>query len=131
MFSFSKTEKFSNENVVFSFVKGLIVATLISLGLIVLFAFCFGWFSLPDASIVPVNLAIKGLSVLVGSLIAVSGNSKGLLKGFVFGLCYVVVAFVVFSLLAGTFSFELSVLLDMAFAGLLGGIVGIIKVNKK
>jgi hypothetical protein len=40
------------------------------------------------------------------------------------------VAFVVFSVLAGTASIGVSTLLDVLFASLLGGIVGIVKVNK-
>lgn len=131
MFGSSKTQSLSNESVVFSFLKGLILAALASLALIVLFAFCLKWFSLPDTVIVPANLVIKGLSVLLGSSVAVKGESKGLVKGFSFGLCYVVLAFVMFSALAGTFSIGVSFVLDIAFSGLLGGIVGIVKVNKK
>ena len=52
-------------------------------------------------------------------------------KGLCFGVCYVVLAFVIFSVLAGSFSVGVSFALDLAFAGLLGGIVGIVKVNKK
>jgi putative membrane protein (TIGR04086 family) len=131
MFSHSKTEKVSNENIVLDFLKGILVAMLISLGLIVLFAFCLKWFNWSDSCIVPVTFLIKGASVLVGSVIAVKGNSKGLVKGVCFGAIYIIVAFLVFSLLAGSFSLELSSLLDFVFASLLGGIVGIVKVNRK
>ena len=131
MFAHSKTENFSNENIVFNFFKGILLATLTSLGLIVLFAFCLKWFSLPDIVITPVTLAVKGISVLIGSLVAVKGESKGLVKGVSFGAIYIVIAFVIFSVLSGTFSFGVSSLLDLAFASLLGGVVGIVKVNRK
>lgn len=131
MFAHSKTNKISKDSIVLDFVKGMIVALLISLALVILFAFCLKWFSLSDSTIVPITLLIKGISVLVGSLIAVRGNSKGLIKGLSFGAIYIVFAFIVFSLLAGSFSLGVSSLLDLAFGALLGGIVGIVKVNRK
>jgi len=130
MFASSKTENFANENVVFNFLKGILISTLLSLGLVVLFAFCLKWFALSDTVIVPVTLAIKGVSVLFGSLFAVKGHSKGLIKGLLFGAIYIVIAFIVFSVLSGSFAFSVSSLLDLAFTSLLGGIVGIIKVNR-
>lgn len=131
MFSKSKTEKIKNNNIVFDFIKGAIVAILISLGLVVLFAFCIKWFSLSDAVIAPVTFVIKGLSVLFGAMIAVKGDSKGLVKGVGFGAIYICFAFVIFSILSGSFSIGLTSLLDLVFSVVLGGIVGIVKVNKK
>ena len=128
---FAKSKKITNDNVLFDYVKGVLVAAIISLGLIVLFAFFMKWFSLSDAVITPITLVIKGVSILIGSIIEVKGDKKGLLKGFSFGEVYMLVAFVVFSILSGDFSFSVSTILDFAFAGLLGGVVGIVKVNKK
>ena len=125
----SSRSLFSN-NIILDFLKGIIVALLISLGLIVLFAFCLKWFNLSDNIIAPINLAIKGISVLIGSIIAIKGDSKGLLKGVSFGAIYIFLAFVIFSVLAGSFSINLSFLLDILFAALLGGLIGIFKVNK-
>lgn len=130
---FSKTKTSSNDstNVVFDFLKGLIVATLISLGLVILLAFCINWFEIKDSYLSPLTLLIKGISIVVGTVIAVRGESKGLLKGMCFGIIYIVFAFVIFSILSSSFKLGLSSLLNVLFASLLGGIVGIIKVNKK
>lgn len=130
MFGRSKTETLSNENVIFDFFKGLLVATLLSLGFVILFAFCMKWFMIADEFIAPITLVIKAVSVVSGSAIAIKGKSKGLLKGMSFGVIYILLAFIVFSMLANTFSIGLNTLLDVAFASLLGGIVGIVKVNK-
>ena len=116
--------------IVLDFLKGIIVALLISLGLIIAFAFSLKWFDINDNFIPAITLLVKGLSVLIGSLIAIKGDSKGLLKGVCFGSIYIFLAFVIFSILSGNFSINLSVLLDLAFAAIIGGIVGIIKVNK-
>lgn len=127
----SKADNKTNENVIFDFVKGLIVATLISLAFVILFAFCLKWFSLSDKFIAPIIYVIKIVSVIVGSLIAIKGKAKGLLKGLIFGMIYILLAFLIFSFLAGSFNIGVSLLLDLISAGLLGGIIGIIKVNKK
>lgn len=128
-YSKSKTEKISS-NIVVSFLKGLIVSMLVSFALIILLALSLKWFSLDEKFISPINLAIKTISVIVGSCIAVKGESRGLIKGVAFGLLYIVSAFVCFSVLAKSFALDMSFLLDVLFAGIAGGIVGIIKVNR-
>ena len=127
--SFSDT-KTNSGNLFFSFLKGIIFAIIISFALIILLAFSLKWFSLSDSVIFPINMAIKALSVAVGSLIAVRGE-RGLVKGSIFGILYIGLAFIIFSVLAGSFSFDFGVVLDLVCAALVGGIVGIIKVNRK
>ena len=128
--SFSKTKSSStNENLVLSFLKGLIVSMLVSFVLVIGLALSIKWFSLSENLISPLNLVIKTLSVLIGSIIAVKGESKGLVKGAIFGLFYVAIAFCCFSFLAKSFVFDLSLFLDIVFSCVSGSIVGIIKVN--
>ena len=130
MFVGSKSEIESKENIIFSYFKGLLISTMISLGLVIVLAFSLKWFEMGDGFIMPLTMIIKAISVLVGAIFAVSGKSKGLLKGAGFGTVYVVFAFVIFSILAGGFSVGISTFLDLVFAALVGGIVGIVKVNK-
>lgn len=127
----SETKKLANENLFFNIIKGIIVAMLISFALIVIFALCLKWFVLDDVWIVPITLVIKAVSVLFGAMVAVKGESKGLVKGALFGGVYIIFAFIVFSILAGTFELGLGFLLDLAFSVVLGAIVGIVKVNKR
>lgn len=128
MFAKSKTN--GGSNVLFDYLKGLIISILTSLLLIIIFALMLKWFDISETVIIPVTFVIKYLSVILGALIAVKGNSKGLLKGSLFGLIYIVVAFLVFSLLSKSFSLDLTTLLDVVSSVLVGAIVGIIKVNK-
>ena len=130
MTSFSKTNQISNENVFLSFFKGLIISLLISLGLVVLFAFSLKWFEINDTFIFIGTMVIKAVSVLIGAMVAIKGKSKGLIKGILFGLIYIFVAFVVFSFLAGGFEFDGQTVLDFVASAIIGGIVGVIKVNK-
>ena len=126
----SKTISEDNKSVIFDFVKGLLASILISFALIVLFAFILKCFDISDVAIVPSTLLIKGISVFVGSIIAIKGKDKGLIKGAVFGAIYVVFAFFIFGIIAANFTFDLGLILDFAFAVLLGSIVGIVKVNR-
>ena len=127
----TKSEKFSNDNILYSYLKGIIVAMLFSFAVIILFAFCLKWFDIKESTISPIVLMIKGISVLIGAIIAVKGESMGLIKGVIFGLVYILFAFVIFSLIIGVFNFNVSGILDGIFAMLVGGIVGIIKVNRR
>ena len=129
--SFAKSKSsIMGGNIILGYIKGLIVSMLVSFALVILLAFSLKWFSMSEKLISPINLAIKTISVLVGSCIAVKGNSKGLLKGVLFGFLYISLAFISFSFLANTFSMDLSLILDVLFACIAGGIVGIIKVNR-
>ena len=62
-----------------------------------LFALGLKWLNIPEGAIIPVTFVIKYVSVIVGSLIAVRGSSKGLIKGAGFGLLYMASAFLIFS----------------------------------
>ena len=127
---FSNTKTISKENLVASFFKGLIVALLTSFSLVILFAFCLKWFSWLENFLFLGTMFIKIISTLLGALVAIKTNSKGLLKGIAFGLIYITIAFVVFSFLAGSFVFDNQTLLDFIACAIVGGIIGITKVNK-
>ena len=116
--------------IVLDFLKGIIVALLASLALIIAFAFSLKWFEINDNYIPEITLLIKGISVFIGAMIAVSGDSKGLIKGAVFGAIYIFLAFLIFSILSGEFGITVHFILDLLFSVSLSGIVGIVKVNK-
>ena len=130
--SLSKYESgVERKNNIISFLIGLVVSVILSLALVIVLAFALKWVLIDEKFIVPLNLAIKVISVLVGAGIAVKGSSKGLIKGVVFGLLYIILAFGLFSILAHSFSIDISLLLDVVCTCLAGGIVGIIKVNAR
>lgn len=105
------------------------VALIISLILVVVAAFAIKLFNIPDNAIMIINQIIKGLSILISGLICLKLPSNGWLRGFIVGLVYILLAFVVFSLLSGEFTFGLSLLNDAALGGVSGLISGIIAVN--
>lgn len=119
---------FSAKNIV----KGSLVAVCCSLLLILIFAFLLKFTNIPETIINPINQVIKGISVFAGVFLGISKTRKrGLVGGVIIGLTYSLVAFFVFSILAGYFVFDLTFLTDLLFSGIIGGVCGIICVNLK
>ena len=54
---------------------------------------------------------------------------NGWLRGFILGVLFVLIAFVVFSLLGDGFDFDIKLLNDVALGGVTGLISGILSVN--
>lgn len=107
--------------------KGALNALIISLIGILLFAFIIKLTSLSDGLIKPINQIIKVISILFGCFIAFKKDGeKTVLKGGLIGLVYIVLAFVLFSLLNGSFEFSITILLDVLFGFVLGTICAMI-----
>ncbi len=113
------------------YLKSLFISLIITFGCIIIFAFVIKWASLPDSVISPVNLVIKGISVFFGVFVLTKASTKGLVNGIIFACLYTLLAFTIFSLLAGTFVLGFGLLADFAFTAVVGAIAGIIGVNVK
>ena len=124
-----KAETQSNDFV--QYLKALIVSLIITFAGILIFALVIKFTNLTDKAIVPVNLVIKALAIIIGTIIYTKSRTGGFKKSIVFALSYITLAFVIFSALSGTFNFTLSLLLDYVFAIVIGVIVGVIRVNSK
>ena len=108
-------------------VKAVIVAVVISLAGILILAFLIPALNISNNVIPIINQVIKGLAILVSCLIALRLPKNGWVRGIVVGLVYVILAFVIFSLLNGAqFNFGLNVLNDVALGAVSGLISGII-----
>lgn len=112
------------------FLAGMI-SIITSLILIIIFALCIKWFTLKDTVITPINMVIKTVSIFLGMLILLKERKNGLAKGVIFGALYSLLAFIIFSLLLGSFSFGINMLVDFIFCAIVGGLSGIILVNIK
>ncbi len=125
-------EKGSGKGVFLSIVKGSVYALCISLVCILLFAFLLKFTSLSDNLITPINQVIKGVSIFVGVLLGLKKQKEmGLVSGLLIGLIYTIAAFLVFSALNRSFVFDRTLLNDVVFGSIIGGICGIICVNLK
>lgn len=123
-----KTTNFKND--LLDVLKAVLFSTLISLGLVLIFAIIIKFASLPNNVILPVNIAIKILSVLVGTLIGFKNASNGLLKGAFTGLIYMLFTFFIFAALSSFKDVNFS-WIDLVTLPIAGAIAGIITVNIK
>ena len=116
-------------NVALELITASIIAVLISLILILLGALIIKWLNLSDGWLMPINQVIKAVSLLAGALIAFKDRRKGWLKGLALGVIYVILAFLIFSLIAMTFKIDISLLWDLLLGAGMGLICGVIAVN--
>ena len=115
--------------------KATIVAVIISLAAILALAFLIKAVNIPTEVIPMINQGIKGFSILVACLLCLKLPRNGWIRGIIVGLIYIMLAYVIFSLLnSANFSFGLSLLNDIALgtvSGLLSGITaGLIRGRK-
>ena len=129
----AKTMKEKNTSpIVGSIAKGTLIGLCVSLILVLIFAFLLKFTNIPDTIISPVNQIIKGVSIFLGVFIGLKKSKElGLVSGLLIGFIYTFLAFLVFSILAGSFSFDVTLLTDIVFGAIIGAICGIICVNIK
>lgn len=126
----SKTFKQAKEKPqILQYVKAIFIAILISLALILAFAFLIKSFDISDKAILPVNICIKLVSIFFATLIVTREKKHGMRKGIAVGFVYIVFSFLLFSILSKDFSISIKVLYDLIFGIVSGAICGIICVN--
>ncbi len=118
------------------FIKSLIKGALISLSVsiigICIFAFVLRFLDISIGLIKPINQVIKIVSILIGTIWGLKKvKEMGLVSGFLIGVLYTFLAFVLFSALNGGFVFDATLVTDMLFGGIAGAIGGIVAVNFK
>ncbi|MCL2234740.1 MAG: TIGR04086 family membrane protein [Firmicutes bacterium] len=114
---------------VFEIIKAVIVAVIFSLVAILLMALFIRIFNIGEGAINIINQVIKGISILFACLICLRIPKNGWVKGLIVGLLYIILAFVLFSILDnGNFNFGLNILNDIAIGGVSGMISGILAV---
>ncbi len=129
----AKRERSEGGNkIIRSIIKGSLISLCFTLVGILIFAFILKFTNIPESAINPVNQVIKGVSVFMGVFIGLKKSKEmGLVSGLLIGLIYTIVAFLTFSILDGSFTFDKRLLNDILFGGVMGAICGIICVNIK
>ena len=102
-----------------------LLASALSLVLIMLYALCMymGWLNIYTVPVA--NTVIKVLGALTAGLTASIGtDSLRIGKAAAAGAVYILLAFLIFSLLSGAFSMTSQILLDIGMGALAGALVG-------
>lgn len=117
-------------NPILMVIKGVFWAVSVSLLGVLLFAVVIKYTSITESAIQPINQVIKIISILLGCLVVGKKiSSKGWLWGLIIGVAYTIVAFIVFSILDGSFNITGNLFNDILFGGILGLIAGVICIS--
>ena len=92
-----KSKPAEKSNMYLEVLKGLTIALIISLVLILAMALIITFVDVSDTAIAIINQIIKAVSLLVASIIAFKEKSNGWKKGLILGIIYIVAAFLIFS----------------------------------
>ena len=117
-----------NKKDFFEIFKGVIFSLIISVLTVIVFAIIVKFANLSSKMVEIVNIALKIISILAGTLLAVGSGRQGLFKGGIIGLLFVLVSYLVFSLINGSFSVNPLTAFDVIFclvAGLLSGVFAV------
>lgn len=109
--------------------KGTLIAIINSILFLLIFAMLLCYTEISENTIKPVVLIITGISILIGSVISTRKIRKnGLINGGVVGFTYVIILYIISSLVLVGFSISFNsviMLLIATITGMLGGIIGI------
>lgn len=110
-------------------IRGVIQAYFITLLIFLVFAILITYTNFPESAIPTVVILTTILSIVIaGAKVAKKAKSKGWLNGAVTGITYMIILYIISSLVFTGFVFDKYVLYMMflgLFAGALGGIIGI------
>ena len=112
--------------------KGIGISLVVTFILLLIFSLLLTYTDISENLINPVIMVVTGISILIGSSI---GNckikKKGLVNGGIIGGSYIIILYLISSILNWNFSINLQAIIMVCIGiicGILGGIIG---VNKK
>ncbi len=123
-------EKLKNINFasIASILKSSLVGVIVSILLVLVFAFVLKFVDFNSNTIAIVDQIIKIISIFIAVAVLNKSVDNLLLKGIVAGAIYAIITFMVFSVLNGGFNLGIGLISDIAFSALVGG-VGAIVIN--
>ncbi len=109
-------------------IKAGFLASLVSLGLVILYAVALKEQILQASTMSVFTSVIKVLSGFVAGLLASrKSKSRGWLWGMCGGAVYALMAFVIFSIIAGAFSFSAALLSDVGMCAAAGALAAMVR----
>lgn len=121
-----------NGNNIKKIIKGSAISIGITLIALIIFACFLTYTSLSESTIPTVTIVITIISILIGSSLCMTTVKKnGIVNGAIIGLIYIVVIYLLSSIIEGEFAlntYSIIMIIGSILAGALGGIIG---VNRK
>lgn len=115
-----------------SILKASLIGVIVSILLVLLFAFVLKFVNLNSNTIAIVDQIIKIISIFIAIAALNKSVDNLLVKAIVAGAVYAIITFIVFSVLNGGFNLGVGLISDIAFSALVGGVSAIaINIVKK
>lgn len=127
-----KVKENSNSNVVIKILKGSILSIVASIVLLIILAAILTYTNVNENIIPTVIIIITAVSILIGSQITTTKIKKnGILNGICVGVVYIVMLYLISSIISKNFSLNNYSIIMIATGIAIGGLGGIIGVNRK
>lgn len=124
--------KENNSNGIVIILKGSLISIIATIVLLMIFAAVLTYSNINESSMPTVIIVVTALCILVGSQITTSKIKRnGIVNGALVGAIYILALYLISSIISKDFSLNFYSIIMMATSILIGGIGGIIGVNKK
>ena len=111
---------------------GIGIAFAFTFVLLFIFSMILAYTNVSESTIIPVVIAITGISILIGSSISTSRiKKKGIVNGMIVGGIYVLTIYLLSSILSTGFNMNTYSIVMIIIGILCGGVGGIVGVNLK
>jgi len=117
--------------IVFSLIKGLLTAAVVTVLGVAAFALLLRLFDVSDAVVSAVNQALKLLSVFLGVRAAAGKGGGGVLKGALLGFLYMALGILGYQVFSGIDASPAAYWADLAMGVAAGGLFGMISGDRK
>ena len=122
----------NNSSKLVKILKGSAISILTTLVFLIIFAALLTYTNINENAMPTVIIIVTALSILIGSEISASMIKKnGILNGTLVGIIYIVLLYLISSVVTRNFSLNKYSIIMIATSIIIGGIGGIIGVNKK
>ena len=127
-----KIEDISKDKNSIKIIKGTIIAFVLSLILLTIYATLLSFTSISETTMVPVVISITGVCILIGSSISsIHIKKQGLLNGALVGLIYMLALYILSSIIFSSFVLNVNSIIMIIVGVVTGMIGGVIGVNMK
>ena len=122
----------NENNSIINILKGVGISLITTVILLIIFSIILTYTNIQESAINPVIMIITAISILIGSSLEnIKIRKNGLINGGIIGAIYIIVIYLISSILNWRFSLNIQSLIMIAISiifGILGGIIG---VNRK
>ncbi len=127
-----KVNENNSQNTILKVLKGSLLAILASVLMLIILAAFLTYTNVNESVIPTVLIIITGISILIGSQITTSSIKKnGILNGILVGAIYIIMLYLLSSAISKNFSLNNYSIIMIATSIIIGGLGGIIGVNRK